>query len=75
MIMATMLKSVAEVIEKIGPRNVAQLVNVGLPAVSNAKKAGHLPYRWRIAICQEAERRGLEIEPELIGFSAKGEAA
>lgn len=65
--MATMLNTVEEVITELGgPRQVAQLVNVGASAISNAKKANRIPHPWRLAIYREAERRGLKIADELI---------
>lgn len=74
--MATMLNTVDEVITALGgPRQVAQLVNVGPSAISNAKKAEHIPHPWRLAIYREAERRGLVIAPDLIGLPSEGAAA
>lgn len=63
-----MLTTVEQVIKELGgARNVAQLVGVSLPAVSNAKKAQHIPHRWRMTLYQEAQRRNVVIAPELIG--------
>lgn len=69
-----MLQTVDQVIAELGgPSEVAKLVGVSLPAVSNVKSRGSFPYRWRIPIMQEAQRRNLQIDPALLGLT--GEAA
>lgn len=67
---ACMLMTVDDVIRELGgATQVARILSVGVPAVSNAKKAGRFPHRWRMRIYEEADRRGLRIAPELIGRS------
>ena len=64
-----MLHTVEQVINKLGgSAEVAKLIGVGVPAVSNAKNRQHFPHSWRMKIWQEAQRREIEIAPHLIGM-------
>lgn len=64
-----MLQTVDEVIAKFGgSAEVANLVGVGVSAVSMAKSRNHFPHSWRMRLWQEAKRRDLEIAPNLIGM-------
>ena len=64
-----MLHTVEEVIDKLGgSAEVAQLVGVGVSAVSMAKSRKHFPHAWRMRLWQEAQRRDLQIAPNLIGM-------
>jgi hypothetical protein len=63
-----MLKTVDEVVEAFGgTTELARLLDVGAPAVSNAKERGAFPYRWHMILWTESERRGLRIDPRLVG--------
>ena len=63
-----MLQTVDDVIDKLGgSAEVAALVGVGVSAVSMAKKRKHFPHSWRMRLWEEAQRRDLEIAPDLIG--------
>ena len=67
-----MLHTVEQVVEKLGgSAEVAKLIGVSVPAVSNAKNRQHFPHSWRMKIWQEAQRRDMEIAPHLIGMDAK----
>lgn len=48
------------IVNQIGRADIARLVGVGLPAVSNAIRRGKLPTAWFPAIKAECEARGLE---------------
>lgn len=63
-----MLQTVEKVIDELGgSAKVAELVGVGVSAVSMAKSRNHFPHAWRMRLWEEASRRGLEIAPNLIG--------
>ena len=65
-----MINTVEEVIEKFGgSAKVADLVGVGVSAVSNAKTRNHFPHAWRMRLWQEAQRQNFEIAPNLIGMN------
>ena len=74
-----MLETVEQVIEKFGgSAKVAELIGVGVSAVSNAKTRNHFPHAWRMRLWQEAQRQNFEVTPELFGMGeapAKTEAA
>lgn len=64
-----MLQTVEQVIDKFGgSAKVADLVGVGVSAVSNAKSRNHFPHAWRMRLWQEAQRQNFEIAPDLIGM-------
>ena len=65
-----MLQTVEQVIDKFGgSAKVADLIGVGVSAVSNAKSRNHFPHAWRMRLWQEAKRQNFEIAPDLIGIS------
>ena len=64
-----MLQTVEEVIDRLGgSAEVADLIGVGVSAVSNAKSRNSFPHSWRMRLWQEAQRRNVEIAPALIGM-------
>ena len=65
-----MLQTVEEVIDRLGgSAEVADLIGVGVSAVSNAKSRNSFPHSWRMRLWQEAQRQNLEIAPDLIGMN------
>lgn len=65
-----MLQTVEQVIDKFGgSAKVADLVGVGVSAVSNAKSRNHFPHAWRMRLWQEAKRQNFDIAPDLIGMT------
>ena len=63
------LQTVEQVIDKFGgSAKVADLIGVGVSAVSNAKSRNHFPHAWRMRLWQEAKRQNFEIAPDLIGM-------
>ena len=64
-----MLQTVEQVIDKLGgSAKVADLMGVGVSAVSNAKTRNRFPHAWRMRLWQESQRQSFEIAPDLIGM-------
>lgn len=63
-----MLKTVAEVIEKLGGTSkTAEIFDVGPSAVSNWKRDGRFPARLHYRISRELAARGEAVDPALFG--------
>lgn len=63
------LKSVNEIIAILGgPTAVADRFNIGQSAVSNWIMRGEIPPGWHLRIYLEAEKRDMEIDPEVFGI-------
>jgi len=53
-----------------GTAKLAELLDVGMSAVSNWKNAEEVPPGWHLRLFIEANKRGFEIEPEFFGTPA-----
>jgi hypothetical protein len=53
-----------------GTAKLAELLDVGMSAVSNWKTADQVPPGWHLRLFIEANKRGFEIEPEFFGQPA-----
>ena len=52
-----------------GVNTVAALpgIDVGTNAVYMAVNRGSIPYRWRVPLLSQAKKKGLTIDPKLLG--------
>lgn len=67
---ALMIKTAEELFTALGgTAAICALANVKPAAVTNAKRRG-IPWRWRVALLREAERRKLRLDPRLLETEA-----
>ena len=66
-----MIKTVDQFIQACGGmKEFGAIVGRSLPPVYRAKDENHIPYKWRPALYQEAQKRRLAVAPELLGFGS-----
>lgn len=63
--------TISEFIDALGGTSkIADFLGVGPSAVSNAKKADHLPRAWHFRLSRLAQQRGVKVEDELFERAA-----
>ena len=66
-----MLTTFSEIIDEYGgAAPFAREFGLDLSAVCRAKRKGQIPYKWRMPLFQDAQRRKIKIAPELLGMEA-----
>jgi hypothetical protein len=66
--MSKVIKSIAEMVSAFGgTAKLADLLDIGMPAVSNWKAADKVPPGWHLRLFLEAKKRGIAIDPALFG--------
>lgn len=62
------MHTVSEIADAIGRRKIADTLNLGVTAVSNAVVRGTFPASWFLAIGELCEERGIECPPSLFNM-------